>query len=173
MSAKARHAALAGARLRPVGVIRSVLKTRSKAPKQGSEGAPDAWLEVHPRVAKGLKGLEVGDEIVVITWFHRHVATSSKSTHGPTRAIRSRVSLRRDLRTDQTRWGFTPLFCARSTGTACASDRSKPSTEHRSSTSSQCCGEWKTRSAFPEKKVSARVRPSASSRRRSPVLDDR
>lgn len=71
MSAKARHAALAGARLRPVGVIRSVLKVRSKAPKQGSEGAPDAWLEVNPRVAEGLKGLEVGDEIIVITWFHR------------------------------------------------------------------------------------------------------
>lgn len=71
MSAKVRHAALAGARLRPVGVIRSVLKSRGKAPKQGSEGAPDAWLEVHPRVAEGLKGLVVGDEIIVITWFHR------------------------------------------------------------------------------------------------------
>jgi len=32
------------AQVRPIGVIRSVLKTRGKAPKQGSEGAPDAWL---------------------------------------------------------------------------------------------------------------------------------
>jgi hypothetical protein len=35
-----------GAQLRPIGVIRSVLKARTDAPKQGSEGAPDAWLEV-------------------------------------------------------------------------------------------------------------------------------
>jgi tRNA (Thr-GGU) A37 N-methylase len=34
------------AQLRPIGVIRSRLKTREKAPKQGSEGAPDAWLEL-------------------------------------------------------------------------------------------------------------------------------
>ena len=33
--------------LRPVGVIRSVLKLREAAPKQGREGAPDAWLEVY------------------------------------------------------------------------------------------------------------------------------
>jgi tRNA-Thr(GGU) m(6)t(6)A37 methyltransferase TsaA len=59
------------ARLRPVGVIRSTLKARSKAPKQGSEGAPDAWLEVQSWAAEALHGLHVGDEIIVITWFHR------------------------------------------------------------------------------------------------------
>jgi tRNA-Thr(GGU) m(6)t(6)A37 methyltransferase TsaA len=57
--------------LRPVGVIRSELKTREAAPKQGSEGAPDAWLDVHPWAAEGLQGLAAGDEIIVITWFHR------------------------------------------------------------------------------------------------------
>jgi tRNA-Thr(GGU) m(6)t(6)A37 methyltransferase TsaA len=56
--------------LRPVGTIRSTLKTRSEAPKQGSEGAPDAWLEVDASLADALDGLEVGDEILVITWFH-------------------------------------------------------------------------------------------------------
>jgi len=59
------------ARLLPVGVIWSALKTRSEAPKQGSEGAPDAWLEVHAWAAEGLQGLAVGDEIIVITWFHQ------------------------------------------------------------------------------------------------------
>jgi tRNA-Thr(GGU) m(6)t(6)A37 methyltransferase TsaA len=59
------------ARLRPIGVIRSTLKTRGEAPKQGSEGAPDAWLEVNPLLASGLDGLAVGDEIVVVTWLHR------------------------------------------------------------------------------------------------------
>lgn len=56
---------------RPIGVIRSKLKERSKAPKQGSEGAPDAWLEVRPFTAPALDGLAVGDEIVVLTWLHR------------------------------------------------------------------------------------------------------
>ena len=60
-----------GARLRPIGKIRSKLKTRSRAPKQGHEGAPDAWIEVYPFAAEGLKGLAAGDEVLVVTWFHR------------------------------------------------------------------------------------------------------
>jgi hypothetical protein len=34
------------ASLTKLGVIRSMLKTRSEAPKQGHQGAPDAWLEL-------------------------------------------------------------------------------------------------------------------------------
>ena len=64
-------AALRGAGLRSVGVIRSPLQTLRQAPMQGSEGAPDALLEVHPGAAPGLKGLCAGDEILVITWLHR------------------------------------------------------------------------------------------------------
>lgn len=60
-----------GAHLRPIGVIRSGLKERSKAPKQGSEGAPDAWLEVHPFAVQALNGLAVGDQIMVLTWLHQ------------------------------------------------------------------------------------------------------
>lgn len=59
------------AQLRPIGVIRSSLKERSKAPKQGSEGAPDAWLEVHPFATQALDGLRAGDEIMVLTWLHQ------------------------------------------------------------------------------------------------------
>ena len=59
------------AQLRPIGVIRSSIKKRSEAPKQGSEGAPDAWLEVNPSVAQGLDGLAAGDDIVVVTWLHQ------------------------------------------------------------------------------------------------------
>lgn len=58
-------------RLRPIGVIRSALKERREAPRQGSEGAPDAWLEVYGWVLEGLHGLAVGDEIIVITWLHQ------------------------------------------------------------------------------------------------------
>ncbi len=66
-----RRAASAEGRLRPIGVIRSPLKTTRGTPKQGSEGAPDAWLEVYPWAVRGLHGLAVGDEILVVTWLHR------------------------------------------------------------------------------------------------------
>lgn len=65
------EAALIEARLRPIGVISSELMRRSEAPRQGSEGAPDAWIEVHPWAAEGLQGLAAGDELLVITWFHQ------------------------------------------------------------------------------------------------------
>jgi tRNA-Thr(GGU) m(6)t(6)A37 methyltransferase TsaA len=56
--------------LEPVGFIRSVLKRREEAPRQGSEGAPDAWLEIEPQFAEALLGVEVGHELIVITWLH-------------------------------------------------------------------------------------------------------
>lgn len=57
--------------LRPIGVIRSTIKERGQAPMQGSEGAPDAWLEIIPAAAPGLDRLRAGNEIIVITWLHR------------------------------------------------------------------------------------------------------
>ena len=55
--------------LRPIGVIRSTLTDRSAAPRQGDEGAPDAWLEVEPWAAAALHRIAVGDALIVITWF--------------------------------------------------------------------------------------------------------
>ena len=52
-------------------MIRSDLKTREEAPRQGAEGAPDAWLEIEPEFADALLGMEVGHELIVITWMHR------------------------------------------------------------------------------------------------------
>ena len=57
--------------VRQIGVIRSDLKTREEAPRQGAEGAPDAWLEIEPEFADALLGMEVGHELIVITWMHR------------------------------------------------------------------------------------------------------
>jgi tRNA-Thr(GGU) m(6)t(6)A37 methyltransferase TsaA len=69
--AKPRRAARTGRfALRPVGVIRSTLTERKGAPRQGSEGAPDAWLEVKPWARKALLRVAVGDELIVITWLH-------------------------------------------------------------------------------------------------------
>ena len=56
--------------LEPVGFIRSTLKRREEAPRQGSEGGPEAWLEIEPQFAEALLGMEVGHELIVITWLH-------------------------------------------------------------------------------------------------------
>jgi tRNA-Thr(GGU) m(6)t(6)A37 methyltransferase TsaA len=56
--------------LRPVGVVRSPLKSREDCPKQGLEGAPEAWLEIDPVFADALDGIAVGREILILTWFH-------------------------------------------------------------------------------------------------------
>ena len=54
--------------LEPIGFIRSDLKHRDEAPRQGSEGAPDAWLELNPNFVDGLQNVVVGQEIVILTW---------------------------------------------------------------------------------------------------------
>ena len=57
--------------LYPIGFLQSPLKELQEAPMQGREGAPDAWLQVYASFAEGLEALEVGDEIIVITWLHK------------------------------------------------------------------------------------------------------
>jgi tRNA-Thr(GGU) m(6)t(6)A37 methyltransferase TsaA len=57
--------------LTTIGVVRSELTSLDDAPKQGHEGAPDAWLELDERFAPALDGVAVGDELIVIAWFDR------------------------------------------------------------------------------------------------------
>ena len=57
-------------RIHPIGVIHSEIKDRREAPRQGYEGAPDAWLEVNSSFREALDGTSIGDEIIVITWLH-------------------------------------------------------------------------------------------------------
>ncbi|HEY0767746.1 MAG TPA: TrmO family methyltransferase [Steroidobacteraceae bacterium] len=47
------------------------VKTAEQAPKQASEGTPDAGLEVSAFAAAALEGLAAGDDIIVVTWLHR------------------------------------------------------------------------------------------------------
>jgi tRNA-Thr(GGU) m(6)t(6)A37 methyltransferase TsaA len=54
-----------------IGTVGSPLKHRDDAPKQGDEGAPEAWLEIDPAVADGLDGIAEGDELLVLTWLDR------------------------------------------------------------------------------------------------------
>ena len=57
--------------IRPIGYVESPLVDREGAPKQGFEGAPDAWLVFDPGVAEGIRDLTVGADIFVLTWLHR------------------------------------------------------------------------------------------------------
>jgi tRNA-Thr(GGU) m(6)t(6)A37 methyltransferase TsaA len=57
--------------LQPVGSIRSTLRSPDEAPRQGNEGAPDAWLEIDPRFARALSGIAAGDHLIVVTWLHQ------------------------------------------------------------------------------------------------------
>ena len=54
----------------PVGVVQSSITNRSEAPKQGYEGAPDVWIEIDKAIQPALEGLAVGDDVILITWFH-------------------------------------------------------------------------------------------------------
>lgn len=54
-----------------IGHVESPLTEPSDAPKQGDEGAPDAWLVFRDAVRDGLRELRVGDEVIVLTWLHR------------------------------------------------------------------------------------------------------
>src|SRR5262249_51938393 len=56
--------------LRPIGTVRSELTDRDDAPKQGDEGAPDAWLEFDREYATALADIKSGDDVFVLTWFH-------------------------------------------------------------------------------------------------------
>ena len=57
--------------LRPIGRVESPLTDPVTAPKQGDEGAPEAWLVFDGSVAAGLRDLRGGDEILVLTWLDR------------------------------------------------------------------------------------------------------
>jgi tRNA-Thr(GGU) m(6)t(6)A37 methyltransferase TsaA len=55
----------------PIGRVESPLTDPASAPKQGDEGAPDAWLVFEPSVVEALDGLRPGDEVIVLTWLDR------------------------------------------------------------------------------------------------------
>ena len=133
-----------GAQLRPIGKIRSILKTRGEAPRLGSEGAPDAWIEVSPFAAQGLDGLVVGNEIIVLTWLHRARRDVLK--------VYPRSDRRRPLTgvfatrspDGLIRWAFIASPCAGLPGTGCGLAPSKLSTARRSLTSNRCFRASKT-----------------------------
>ena len=57
--------------LRAVGRVESPLTDPSLAPRQGDEGAPDAWLVLDPAVRDAARDLETGSLVIVLTWLDR------------------------------------------------------------------------------------------------------
>ena len=57
--------------LEPIGRVESTLLEPGQAPRQGDEGAPDAWLVLNPAVRDGLSGLRAGTDVLVLTWLDR------------------------------------------------------------------------------------------------------
>ena len=55
----------------PIGRVESPLTDPAAAPKQGHEGAPDAWLAFEPGVLAGLDGIRAGARVIVLTWLDR------------------------------------------------------------------------------------------------------
>ena len=54
-----------------IGVVESTLVNLDDSPRQGDEGAPDAWLVIAPDFVTALDGLAAGDDILVFTWLDR------------------------------------------------------------------------------------------------------
>jgi tRNA-Thr(GGU) m(6)t(6)A37 methyltransferase TsaA len=56
--------------IRPIGVVRSPLKEPADAPNQAFRGVPEAILAIDPPFADALHRVEVGDELILLTWLH-------------------------------------------------------------------------------------------------------
>jgi tRNA-Thr(GGU) m(6)t(6)A37 methyltransferase TsaA len=54
-----------------VGWVESPLLDPASAPKQGDEGAPDAWVAFEPAYAEAIRDLGVGEEVVLLSWLDR------------------------------------------------------------------------------------------------------
>jgi tRNA-Thr(GGU) m(6)t(6)A37 methyltransferase TsaA len=57
--------------IRPIGYVESTLADPAAAPKQGFEGAPEAWLVFDAAVADGVRDLVPGADLFVLTWLHQ------------------------------------------------------------------------------------------------------
>ena len=57
--------------VRPIGWVSSPLTDPAQAPRQGHLGAPPAWLVFGAQVAEGIRDLQVGEHIIVLSWLDR------------------------------------------------------------------------------------------------------
>lgn len=64
------HADAISYEVRPIGWVESTLKEPAQAPRQ-SLGAPQAWLVIEDHVAEGIRDLQAGERIIVLSWLDR------------------------------------------------------------------------------------------------------
>lgn len=57
--------------LNPVAFVRSILTDRRDCPKQYTENAPPARIEVLPEYAEAMDGLREGQDVLILTWLHQ------------------------------------------------------------------------------------------------------
>lgn len=57
--------------IRPVGRVESPLVDPQAAPRQGDEGAPEAWLVFDESMRDALRDLREGEDVLVLTWLDR------------------------------------------------------------------------------------------------------
>lgn len=57
--------------VRPIGIVHSPLTDPAEAPRQGDEGAPDAWISIDPEYSEAARDLRTGDAVLLLTWLHR------------------------------------------------------------------------------------------------------
>ena len=60
-----------GLEMKRGGRVESPLTERASAPKQGNEGAPEAWIVFEPDLVEAIRGIAPGDEVLVLTWLDR------------------------------------------------------------------------------------------------------
>jgi tRNA-Thr(GGU) m(6)t(6)A37 methyltransferase TsaA len=61
---------MANLELRPIGTVQSPLTDPTVAPRQGDEGAPEAWIVFDAAVLPALDAIRPGDQMLVLTWLH-------------------------------------------------------------------------------------------------------
>jgi len=54
-----------------VGRVSSPLTSLADAPRQGDEGAPEAWIAFDPAYAEAVRDLRPGADILLLTWLDR------------------------------------------------------------------------------------------------------
>jgi tRNA-Thr(GGU) m(6)t(6)A37 methyltransferase TsaA len=57
--------------LRHIGIVRSTLKNLDDCPLQESEQAPGAVIEISDDYVSGIRSLNPGDKIILLTWLHQ------------------------------------------------------------------------------------------------------
>ena len=57
--------------VRPIGRVESPLVSTADAPRQGDEGAPEAYLLLDSDVQAALNGIATGADLIVLTWLHQ------------------------------------------------------------------------------------------------------